>query len=62
MSIGRCEGPDGQPGYQATVDGQSSECFVYNPDDVMSQLRAQTQVMDAHQNMTGAADAAATGA
>lgn len=55
--IRSCTGPNGEPGQQAEVDGQVSECFTYDPADPLSKIRAARAVMDAHDQMTAGTDA-----
>ena len=47
MSLRKCQGPAGEPGWQAEVNGAVSACFTYDPADPMSKLRAEAQVLDA---------------
>lgn len=52
--IRKCQGPQGEPGWQAEVDGQVSACFTYIEGDSLSIIRAGRQVHKAHDDMTGA--------
>lgn len=51
--IRKCQGPAGEPGYQAEVDGAVSECFIYVEGDSLSLIRAGNQVQRAHDELTG---------
>jgi hypothetical protein len=54
--IRRCTGSRGEPGWQADIDGVLSECFVYDPSDPLSKIRAGMAVTKLHEE----ADARAT--
>lgn len=46
-----CTGPKGEPGYQAEVDGQVSECFIYDPANPLSQILAGRELTRTHAAM-----------
>ncbi len=47
MTLRACTGPNGEPGWQVEVGDTTTECFIYDPADVMSKIRAEQQVLAA---------------
>jgi hypothetical protein len=58
VTVRRCAGPAGEPGYAAEIDGTVGECHTYDPENRLSQVSAMMAVEREHEDAAAAKQAA----